>query len=94
MKITVNYGLPFREIVGGKEETYDMEQDGATVAVVLELIVCRHSSMSKFVHTSSDEAQRRHLVVAVNSRLARLSDSVHDGDRIGLLLPVIGGSED
>ena len=92
MKITVNYGLPFRDNVGVKEEIYEIEQDSATVARVLELIVQRHSTMSRFVDASSDEAQRRHLVVAVNSRVARLHDDVHHGDKVSLLLPVIGGS--
>jgi len=48
--------------------------------------------MSKFVDASGDEAPRRHLVVAVNSRLAKLSDEIHNGDKVSLLLPVIGGS--
>lgn len=91
MKITVKYSLPFREEVGLKEETYEMEPDSATVAEVLEQVIERHSSMRKFVNTSSDETQRRHLVVAINSRLSKLSDNVHDGDKVSLLLPVIGG---
>ncbi len=93
MRITVTYASPFHENLGLREETCETEQDSATVTEVLKLIVDRHSSMSKFVDTSSDEAQRRHLVVAVNSRLAKLSDRVHDGDRVSLLLPVSGGSE-
>jgi len=60
---------------------------------VLDVIAHRHSSMGKFVDSTSEEAQRRHMVVAVNSRLARLSDWVHDGDNVSLLLPVIGGSK-
>lgn len=94
MKIIVNYGLPFRDDVGIKEETYEIDSDSTTVAGVLDLIVRRHSRMSRFVDASSEEAQRHHMVVAVNSRLARLSDDVHDADRISLLLPVIGGAKE
>jgi molybdopterin converting factor small subunit len=47
--------------------------------------------MSKFVDASSDEALRRHLVVAANAGLARLADPLNDGDNISLLLPVAGG---
>ena len=83
--------MPFRDDAGVREETYAIDQESTTVARVLDLIVGRHSTMSKFVDGTSDEAQRHHLVVAVNSRLARLSDEVHDGDSISLLLPVIGG---
>lgn len=86
--------MPFREDAGGREETYEIDQESTTVARVLDLVVSRHSSMSKFMDRTSDEAQRHHLVVAVNSRLARLSDGVHDGDSISLLLPVIGGSKE
>lgn len=92
MRITVIYTLPFREHAGVKEEAYEIGGDSSTVKEVLDLIVRRHSSIGKFVDASSEEAQRRHLVVALNSRLAKLSDSIHDGDRVSLLLPVIGGS--
>ena len=93
MRITVKYATPFRENAGVKEETYELDQSSTTVAGVLDVIVLRHSSMGKFVDSTSEEAQRRHMVVAVNSRLARLSDGVRDGDTVSLLLPVIGGSK-
>ena len=93
MRILITYALPFRDDLSVKEETYELGRDSATVAEVLDMIVRRHSSMRKFLDASSDEAQRRHLAVAVNSRMAKLSDQVRDGDRIRLLLPVIGGSE-
>jgi molybdopterin converting factor small subunit len=86
--------VPFREDAGVREETYEIDQQSITIARVLDLIVGRHSTMSKFVDSTSEEAQRRRLVVAVNSRLARLSDEVHDGDSISLLLPVIGGQKE
>jgi len=94
LQITVKYAMPFRESAGVREETYETAQNSTNVAGVLDLIVRRHSSMNKFVDITSEEAQRRHLVVAINSRLARLSDLVHDGDTVSLLLPVIGGSEE
>jgi molybdopterin converting factor small subunit len=94
LRITVKYTLPFRDETGVKEETYETDQDAITVAGVLDMIVRRHSSIGKFVDAASDEAQRRQLVIAINSRLARLSDQVHDGDNVSLLLPVMGGSEE
>ena len=93
LNITVKYSLPFREDVGVREETYEIGQNPANVASVLNMIVRRHSCIGKFVDAASDEAQRRQMVVAVNSRLARLSDEVHDGDSVSLLLPVTGGSK-
>ena len=92
MRVRVKYTLPFRDDVGVREEAYETDREIVTVADVLDLIVRRHSSVSKFLDTTSEEAQRHHLVVAVNSRLARLSDDVYDGDTVSLLLPVIGGS--
>jgi len=94
LQITVKYSLPFRENVGVREETYEVGQDSANVAEVLDMIVQKHSCISKFVDIASDEAQRRQMVVAVNSRLARLSDEVHDGDSVSLLLPVMGGFQE
>jgi len=93
LRITVKYAMPFRENAGVKEETYELDQISTTVAGVLDVIVQRHSSMGKFVDSTSEEAQRNHMVVAVNSRLVTLSDGVHDGDNVSLLLPVIGGSK-
>lgn len=93
MKVTVTYALPFRENLGVREEIYETKRDSATVKEVLELIVERHSSMSESVDASSDEALRRHLVVSVNSKLAKLSEHVREGDMVSLLLPVSGGSQ-
>jgi len=92
LQVTVKYTLPFRDDVGVREETYEINREAIAVADVLDLIVRRHSSVAKFLETANEEAQRHHLVVAVNSRLARLSDGVRDGDTVSLLLPVIGGS--
>ncbi len=92
MKITVIYTIPFREAAGVKEEPLEIEGDSQTVKQVLSMIVERHPSMSKFMESKPEETRKRQLVVAVNSRLAKFSDAVHDGDRVSLLLPVIGGS--
>jgi molybdopterin converting factor small subunit len=91
LNITVKYSLPFREDVGVREETYEIGPNPTSVASVLNMIVRRHSCIGEYVDTVSDEAQRRQMVIALNSRLARLSDEVHDGDSVGLLLPVAGG---
>ena len=94
MRITVKYSTPFREDTGVSEEAYEIDQESTTVVRILDLIASRHSSMSKFMDSTSEEAQRRQIVVAVNSRLARLSDAVHDGDSMSLLLPVMGGCKE
>jgi molybdopterin converting factor small subunit len=91
MKIAVKYGFSFRENVGVSQETLEVEEGPITVAQALDLIIRRHPVMGEFVDASSDEAQRRHLVVSVNSKLARLADLLNDGDNISLLLPVSGG---
>jgi molybdopterin converting factor small subunit len=93
LNITVKYSLPFRDDVGVREETYEIGQNPTNVASVLSMIVRRHTCMGDFVDAASDEAQRRQMVIALNSRLARLSDEVHDGDSVSLLLPVAGGSK-
>jgi molybdopterin converting factor small subunit len=94
LRITVKYSTPFREDTHVSEEAYEIDQESTTVGGVLDLIASRHSSMSKFMDNTSEEAQRHHLVVAVNSKLARLSDRVHDGDSMSLLLPVMGGCKE
>ena len=91
MKIAVKYSIPFREDAGVREESYEVDRESITVAEVLDLVVGRHTSMSKFVDKTSEEAQRHQLVIVVNSRLARLSDEIYDGDSVSVMLPVIGG---
>jgi molybdopterin converting factor small subunit len=91
LKIAVKYSIPFREDAGVREETYEVDWESITVAEVLDLVVGRHSSMSKFVDKTSEEAQRHQLVIAVNSRVVRLCDEIYDGDSVSVLLPVIGG---
>ncbi len=91
MKIGVKYSIPFRDDAGVREETYEVDRESITVAEVLDLVVGRHSSMSKFVDKTSEEAQRHQLVIAVNSRVVRLCDEIYDGDSVSVLLPVIGG---
>jgi len=93
LNITVKFSPPFCQDVGVREETYEIGQNPANVASVLNMIVRRHSCMGKFVDAVSDEAQRHQMVVVLNSRLARLSDEVHDGDSVSLLLPVMGGAK-
>jgi molybdopterin converting factor small subunit len=91
LKIAVKYSIPFREDAGVREETYEVDRESITIAEVLDLVVGRHSSMSKFVDKTSEEAQRHQLVIAVNSRVVRLCDEIYDGDSVSVLLPVIGG---
>jgi molybdopterin converting factor small subunit len=91
LRIVVKYSTPFRDETGVKEETYEIDHESITLAEVLDLMISKHHSMSRFIDKSSEEAQRRQLSVAVNSRLARLSDGVYDGDNVRILLPVIGG---
>ena len=93
MKVTVTYAPSLEEEVGTKEETYEMDRESIPVGGILELIAHRHETMKKFVDLNSGEAQRRRLVVAVNSRLATLTEDVHNGDKVSLLLPVLGGCE-
>jgi molybdopterin converting factor small subunit len=93
LQIIVKYSPPFREDVGIREETLEIGENPVNVASVLSMIVHKHSCMSRFVDTVDDEALRHQMVVAVNSKLARLSDEVHDGDSVSLLLPVMGGSK-
>jgi molybdopterin converting factor small subunit len=94
LNVTVKYSIPFREEAGTREETYEIDPNPANIASVLSMIVRRHSCIGKYVDAVSDEAQRRQMVIALNSKLARLSDEVHDGDSVSLLLPVAGGSKE
>jgi len=93
LRVTVTYAPSFEEEVGTKEETYEIDQESIPVGGILELIAHRHGAMKKFVDLNSEEAQRRRLIVALNSRLARLTEDVHNGDKVSLLLPVLGGCE-
>ena len=91
LRVTANYNSPFRDEVGLSRETLEIKQEEPTVADVLRLIARKHPAMDRFVDTTTEEAHRHHIVVALNSQLAKLSDPIREGDNIAILLPVIGG---
>jgi len=89
--------LPFgilKEWFGG-ELSVDLPE-GATVADLLELLVDSRQVVSELGGlrslAESEEQALRGIAVSVNAEYAASTDVLHEGDEVGLLPPVSGGS--
>ncbi len=81
MKVRVKLFAVFRDIVGSKEETIDVE-DGMTVQGLLESYIYKFPQMAKF---------RDHIILSVNKEYGPLKKELKDGDEVTFLPPVSGG---
>jgi MoaD family protein len=87
----VKYFPPYREAAGARVEELALRDTHTTVKDLLMVLGERHPKLAEYLNVESEEAQRRHLMTAVDSRLARLSDVLKDGDEVKLLPPLAGG---
>jgi molybdopterin converting factor subunit 1 len=82
MMVTVLYFSRLRELAGTAEETYEWEDGGQPLAVLLDQIHARHPALASWSGT---------LLLAVNGAYATRHDQVRPGDEIALMPPVQGG---
>jgi molybdopterin converting factor subunit 1 len=81
MKIKVLLYASFREIVGSKEESIELEE-GTTVQMLLEDYIKRFPQMARF---------RDHIILSVNKAYGHPERKLRDGDEVSFLPPVSGG---
>lgn len=81
MKIKVLLYASFREIVGSKEESIELEE-GTTVQMLLEDYIKRFPQMARF---------RDHIILSVNKVYGHPERKLRDGDEVSFLPPVSGG---
>ncbi len=82
MKIRVLYFAVLRERINRGEELLALAA-GATVGQLVEELERRHPPV---------RALRRHLQIARNRELVRLTETLCDGDEVALIPPVAGGA--
>src|SRR5205823_3453039 len=83
MNIRIRYFASFRETVGKNEETLSLS-DGASVAVLRELLLERYPRLQGIMERS---------VCAVNHRYVELDTTLHEGDEV-VFIPPVGGGRD
>ena len=81
MNIRIRYFASFRETVGKNEETLSLS-DGASVAVLRELLLERYPRLQAVIERA---------VCAVNHRYVGLETVLHEGDEVVFIPPVGGG---
>jgi molybdopterin converting factor subunit 1 len=83
MRIRVRLFAAAREIVGQGEVAIEMK-DGSTVGDLMESVFSRHPGLKGMAES---------LVFAVNRELAERSAGLQDGDEVGVIPPVSGGTD-
>ena len=91
MKLLIRYFAPFDDLSGSKQENLTVDKASITVNELIEMLSNKYSKLKAYVSTTSDEALRRHMIVAIGTRIAHLEDAVHDGDNIKILPTISGG---
>src|SRR5512135_3367694 len=81
MRVHVKFFALFREMIGIKEESIELAE-GTTVGQLWE----HYASRSK-------RAGQLRTAYAVNQKLAKPDEVLHDGDEVGFLPPVSGGAQ-
>lgn len=80
--VTVRYFAGHRDITGKAEERFELEP-GATVGMLWEELTARYPRLSGY---------RGSLLYAVNQEFSTPQTELHDGDEVGFIPPVSGGS--
>lgn len=81
MRVNVKLYASFREIVGSKEETLDLDA-GTTVRALLDKYIERFPQMARY---------REHIILSVNKEYGAPGKVLKDGDEVSFLPPVSGG---
>ena len=93
MEIHLRFFATFREVVGQKELTWEVDARTTTVGVVLEDLVSTYPQL-EFYTPEGD--LRDYLSILKNGRditfLAQLDTPLGDGDTLSIFPPVAGGS--
>jgi len=92
VKIVVKYFPPYSDAAGARVEYLTLEDTQTTVKDLLVTLREKHPRLAEYLSLESEESQRRHLVTAVDSQIARLTDMLKDGDEVKLLPPLAGGN--
>lgn len=81
MRVRLRLFATFREIVGEKDITRDVE-DGSTVGDLVTDLITEHPKLEKF---------KESMIYSVNKEYADPGRKLNEGDEVGILPPVTGG---
>lgn len=91
MKLIVRYFPPFDDLTGIREEEIQLSGSSIKISDFVKFLAERHGKLTSKVALESDEVLRRNLIIAVDSKIARLSDPLRDGAVLKILPPIAGG---
>ena len=91
IKVTITLFPPFSKKNSKEQITITVEKD-STVKDLLERLVNSDAHFKMHLgEISQEEDIRLHALILHNDHIARLDQSVHDGDRFNFLHPLQGG---
>jgi len=81
LKFKLRLFASFREAFGATEVEFELK-DGSTAGDLVEKVIAEHPDLERF---------RGHVVVTVNKKSVRMTESINEGDEVAILPPVSGG---
>ncbi len=78
-------------MAGSKSEVIEIVGRTTKVSDLLRLIGERHRSLAEHLSLENEEESRRRLLVAVDTQLVSLADTIEDGRTVKILPPLSGG---
>jgi len=92
LRLQVRYYPPFDALTGVKEEEVTLQSPRITVSELLTHLAERHEKLRSYINTRDEEGFGRHMLVALDVNLVRLTDVLEDGDKVKILPPMAGGA--
>jgi len=92
MKITLDFGVPYRDILKRREVIFETELVNPSIEDVLNAFMESEKKFASQVRLLSHiEKERLRAIYTVNGSIANYGRKINEGDVIAVLYPICGG---
>jgi len=93
MLVYLDFGSPFKDILGQSYFEFHTERGSPTVKEIIEDFVTSHQEFEVHLRKKGYYSEKKSLlaVYVVNETVASREQTAADGDRIEILFPAVGG---
>jgi molybdopterin converting factor small subunit len=93
MLVYLDFGNPYKEMLGQSHFEFHMERGSATVKEILDDFIVSHKEFEVNVSKRGYYSLEKSLlaVYAVNEAVASREQTIANGDKIKILFPLVGG---
>ncbi|MEM2210341.1 MAG: MoaD/ThiS family protein [Nitrososphaerales archaeon] len=88
-RLLIKYYAPFDKLMGKREEELEIEGNEIKVSDFIKNLIKRGKLSN--ISMESDEALSSHLLILIDSNVAKLNDIIHDGSIVSIVPPISGG---